>query len=200
MKEIIQFFKTHSGYARMKDLKQAGFHTRNIRALLDNGFIEKIKPGLYRLTDIPQKDGIPLSFIDVCKSIPKGIICLISALEYHGLSMINPSEIYVAIPNSEKPQTIEYPPVKIFYFRERFYNFGIETRKDSYEFVKIYNPGKTICDMFRYRKKLGEDLALEGLKNYLKRKDADLVKLHNYAIKCRVKTIMLPYLKAMVIE
>lgn len=199
MKEIIQFFKTHSGYARMKDLKQAGFHTRNIRALLDNGFIEKIKPGLYRLTDIPQTDGIPLSFIDVCKSIPKGIICLISALEYHGLSMINPSEVYVAIPNSEKPQTIEYPPVRIFYFRERFYDFGIETRKDSYEFIKIYNPEKTICDMFRYRNKLGEDLALEGLKNYLKCKDADIAKLHEYAIKCKVKTVMLPYIKAMVI-
>ncbi len=200
MKEIIQFFKTHSGYARMKDLKQAGFHTRNIRSMLDNGYIEKIKSGFYRLTDIPQTDGIPLSFIDVCKSIPKGIICLISALEYHGLSMINPSEIYVAIPNSEKPQTIEYPPVKIFYFRERFYDFGIETKKNNHEFVKIYNPEKTICDMFRYRKKLGEDLALEGLKNYLKRKDADINKLREYAKICQVKTILFPYLTAMLVK
>jgi hypothetical protein len=65
---------------------------------------------------------------------------------------------------------------------------------------KIYNAEKTICDMFRYRNKLGEDIALEGLKNYLKRKDANINKLWEYAIKCRVKTIVQPYIKAMVAQ
>lgn len=200
MKEIIEFFKQHKGYARMEQLKHSGFHTRKIRKLIDSGKIQKIKPGLYRLTDMYSEGDYPISFIDVCKSLKNGIICLISALEYHELSTINPEIVYVAIPNSDKRTKIDYPPVKVFYFRKRFYELGIEEVETEIGSFKIYSAEKTICDMFRYRNKLGEDLALEGLKNYLKRKDRDINKLWNYAIKAKVKTIMHPYMKAMVIE
>jgi len=180
----------------MKELRASGFQTRDIRTLIENGQIVKIKPGLYKLSELDIQNS---GFIDVCKSVPKGIICLISALEYHGLSTINPWQIHVAIPHSEKRVKIKYPPVQFFYFRNRFYNWGskeIVTKTGSF---KIYNPEKTICDLFRYRNKLGEDIALEGLKNYLKRKDANISKLWDYAIRCRVKTIIQPYIKAMVI-
>ena len=200
MEEIIKFFRKNRGYARMKELKQAGVHTRKIKQILEQGKIEKIKPGLYRLSDMYGIGEYSQSFIDVCNSMQRGIICLISALEFHQLSTINPSKVYVALPNSDKQSIIEYPPVNVFYFRNRFYNLGIKEKITKTGTFKIYNEEKTICDMFRYRNKLGEDLALEGLKNYLKRKDADLVKLREYAIKCQVKTVMLPYLKAMVIE
>jgi len=128
------------------------------------------------------------------------VICLISALEYHELSTVNPEFVYAAIPNSERETKIKYPPVKVFFFRKKIYEVGIESVKTKFGTFKIYNPEKTICDMFRYRNKLGEDLALEGLKNYLKREDADINKLWKYAIKTRVKTIIKPYLKAMVAE
>ena len=200
MKEIIMFFQKNKGYARMKDLKQAGFHTRRIREMLDEGKIEKIKPGLYRLSNIYSIGEYSQSFIDLCNAMPKVIICLISALEFHQLTTINPSKVYVALPNSDKQTKIKFPPVEVFFFRNRFYNLGIEEKTTKTGSFKIYNAEKTICDMFRYRNKLGEDLALEGLKNYLKRKDADLIKLQNYAIKCQVKSVMSPYLKAMVIE
>jgi predicted transcriptional regulator of viral defense system len=136
--------------------------------------------------------------MDVCRAIPEGVVCLISALEFHGLSTFNPSEIYVAIPNDRKIPKIDYPPIKVFYFRDRFYKAGIESIPTSHATVKVYNKEKTVCDMFRYRKKLGEDLALEGLRNYLSRKDADVTKLREYAGICRVKTSMMPYLKALV--
>lgn len=196
MKKLIRYFQ-RNGYATMKELRAEGFQTRDIRFLVDNGKIEKIKPGLYKLADLDvERSG----FIDVCKSVPKGIICLISALEYHGLSTINPGQIHVAIPHSEKSVNINFPPVQFYYFRDNYYDLGIEEITTKEGIFKIYNAEKTICDMFRYRNKLGEDLALEGLKNYLKRKDADLIKLQDYAVKCRVKSILLPYLKAMVIE
>ena len=95
---------------------------------------------------------------------------------------------------------MECPPVKVYYFQNTFYDLGVEEIKTKTSVFKIYNAEKTICDMFRYRNKLGEDLALEGLKNYLKRKDADIAKLREYAIKCQVKTVLLPYLKAMVVK
>ena len=184
----------------MKDLKAASVQTQKIAHLVQEGVIEKVKPGLYRLADLPQTDGIPISFIDVCQAAPNGVICLLSALDYYELTTFNPSEIYVALPHSAKLPKIEYPPVRKFFFRNRFYQCGIEEIKTVHGIVRIYNMEKTICDMFRYRKKLGEDLALEALKNYLKRKRANIHNLTQFAEQCQVKTIMQSYLKAMLAQ
>jgi predicted transcriptional regulator of viral defense system len=211
MKKIIEFFRNHGGYARMKDLKTASFQTRDIGHLLGEGSIVKVKPGLYRLANVGSgKNTLPAlrvrgtrsviseGIMDVSRAIPEGVICLISALEFHGLTTFNPSEIYVAIPNDRKIPKINYPPIKVFYFRDRFYKPGIESIPTSHAKVNVYNKEKTVCDMFRYRSRLGEDLALEGLRNYLSRKNADVIKLREYASICRVKTRMIPYLKALV--
>ncbi len=182
----------------MRDLKSAAIQTRDITRLLEQNMIEKVKPGLYRLVDLPDINGIPVSFFDICHAIPKGVICLLSALEYYDLTTFNPSEIFVAIPHAEKKPKIEYPPSKIYFFRNRFYQSGIHEIRRDRGVIRIYNPEKTICDMFRYRKKLGEDLALEGLKNYLRRKDANINRLREYAEISQVKTVLNPYLKALV--
>lgn len=195
MEKLKKYF-IRNKYATMKELKGGGFQTRDIKALVDSGFIEKVKSGLYKLSDLNISE---MSYVDVSKSVPKGIICLISALEYHNLSTSNPWQVHVAIPHAEKEVKLIFPPVQFYYFRQRFYDIGIEEIKTNVGSFKIYNAEKTICDMFRYRKKLGENLALEGLKNYLKRKDASINKLWDYAIKCRVKTIMHPYIKAIVV-
>src|SRR4030042_1883012 len=207
MKEMIEFFRNHGGYARMKDLKAASFQTRDIGRLLRDGSIVKVKPGLYRLANIGSiRITLPTAkvrvtgkiisegIMDVCRAIPEGVVCLISALEFHGLTTFNPSEIYVAIPNDRKIPKIDYPPIKVFYFRDRFYKAGIESIPTSHATVKVYNKEKTVCDMFRYRNKLGEDLPLEGLRNYLSRKEADIGKLREYAGICRVKTSMMTFL------
>jgi predicted transcriptional regulator of viral defense system len=198
MEKILNFFYDHGGYARMRDLKAAAIQTRDITRLVRQNKIEKIKPGLYRLVDLPEVDGIPISFFDICHAIPKGIICLVSALEYYDLTTFNPSEIYVAIPHAEKKPKIEYPPAKIYFFRNRFYQAGIQEIRKNLGVIRIYNPEKTICDMFRYRNKLGEDIALEGLKNYLGRKDANINKLQEYAEMSQVKTVLFPYIKVLI--
>ena len=172
--------------------------TSELRALYDAGVLEKIKPGLYRSADPDYPDEVSLSFVDVAKAMPDGVICLISALSYHDLTTFNPSEVYVAIRNHAYAPKVIVPPVKVFYFRDRFYEPGIETISTIYGDVSIYNREKTVCDMFRYRNKLGEDLALEGLKNYVASADADLYQLRHYAHLCQVKTVLLPYLKALV--
>jgi predicted transcriptional regulator of viral defense system len=198
MEKILKFFNEHGGYARMRDLKAAAIQTRNITQLVQQNIIEKVKPGLYRLVDLPEKNGIPVSFFDICHAIPKGVICLLSALEYYDLTTFNPSEIFVAIPHSEKKPKIEYPPTKIYFFRNRFYQAGIQEIHKNLGVIRIYNPEKTICDMFRYRNKLGEDMALEGLKNYLRRKDANINRLREYAEMSQVKTVLYPYIKAFI--
>lgn len=181
----------------MKNLRNNGFQTRNIKKLLNIGYIEKIKSGLYKYSKFGANNEVS---IDVSKAVSRGIICLISALNSIILVLSITKKIYVAIPHSAKKVKIDYPPVKFFFFRKRFYEVGIENIKTKFGTFKIYDAEKTICDMFRYRNKLGEDLALDGLKNYLKRKDADINKLWKYTIKTRVKTIINPYLKAMVAQ
>jgi predicted transcriptional regulator of viral defense system len=209
MEKIVTYFKKHGGYALMKELKASSFQTRDIARLLKEGAIVKVKPGLYRLANIgemvlplPKIKGsgnmISQGIIDVCKAIPDGVICLVSALAFHDLTTFNPSEIYVAIPNAAKVPKIDFPPLRVFYFRERFYKPGIEHITAPNCTIKIYNKEKTICDVFRYRNKYGEDLALEALKNYLSRKKANVNKLRKYAEICQVKTNMMPYLKALV--
>ncbi|MDP2209816.1 MAG: type IV toxin-antitoxin system AbiEi family antitoxin domain-containing protein [Bacteroidota bacterium] len=198
MEKIIKYFRSNMGYARMKDLKKASFQTRDISALLKEGIIERVKPGLYRLVDIKGKDVTNLSMLDVCQAVPKGVICLVTALSYYNLSTFNPSEIYIAIPHATKPLKVNYPPIKYFYFRERFFKYGIDKIETKMGEIKIYNKEKTVCDMFRYRNKLGTDIALEGLKSYLKLKEANINKLNKYAEICQVKTVMMPYVRAIV--
>jgi len=195
---ILTYLHKTGGYAHMKELRAASFQTRDIAHLVKDGALEKIKPGLYRLADLPDDPRVGRGETDVCQAIPEGVICLLSALEYHHLSTFVPKTVHVAIPRTSKPPRITYPPIKVFYFSEAQYKTGIETHKTAAGPVKIYCAEKTICDMFRYRNKLGEDLALEGLKEYLRRRGADPGRLLRYAEVCRVKKLITPYLKILV--
>lgn len=197
MDKIVQHIKKNGGFASMKDLKEAKFHTRDISALVDQKIIEKIKPGFYRIADFGFFKDVNVSLISVCRAEPQSVICLISALDYYEMTDFNPSEIFYAIPHSQKRKSINNPPVKTFFFRDRFYTHGIEVVKTNYGDLRIYNKEKTVCDMFRYRNKLGEDLALQALKNYLKQRKNSMATLLKYADICQVKTIILPILKGL---
>lgn len=195
MSEVIRFFENHYGYARMKDLKAHGIHTREIKNLLEKGMIEKVKPGLYRLSSLSGNKEI--SLVDVCRAVPKGVICLISALDYYEFTTFSPWEVHAAVPHDLKEPTIEYPPVRFFHFRENTYSLGIETINTEFGPIRIYNREKTICDIFRFRNKLGEDLAIEALRNYLVWSKRNTTKLRKYAKVTRMEKIMSPFIKGM---
>jgi predicted transcriptional regulator of viral defense system len=197
MNSITDFLTSSGGYARMKELRAAGFQTRDIADLVSNTQIERVKPGLYRLA-VHEASVENAGLAEVCRALPDGVICLLSALDYHGLTTFNPSEVYVAIPHEAKPPRIFYPPIKPFYFRERSYTPAIEHIMTAAGEIRVYGREKTIYDMFRYCQKLGEDLALEALKTYLKLKDSSTVRLLEYASICQARTVMIPYLKALV--
>ncbi|MFN3873766.1 MAG: type IV toxin-antitoxin system AbiEi family antitoxin domain-containing protein [Ignavibacterium sp.] len=199
MEEIISYIAKNGGFATMKEMKEANIHTRDITNLVRKNMIEKIKPGLYRLADYNFFKDINLSLITVCRAEPYAVICLLSALDYYELTDFNPSEIYYAIPHSKKSKSIITPPVKVFYFRERFYKPGIEVIKTKYGDIRIYNKEKTVCDMFRYRNKLGEELAMQALKNYLGQKKKSILTLIKFAEICQVKTVMIPIIKSLTV-
>jgi predicted transcriptional regulator of viral defense system len=197
-KSVTDFIKQNQGYANMKQLKAYGFNTKVIKDSVNKGIVEKIKAGLYRNSDIEPPAGINIGFIDITKAYKECIICLISALEYYNLTMFNPSSIYVAVRHNKRNIKILYPPVEIFYFRERYYEIGINIIETPFGNIKIYDREKSICDMFRFRNKLGEDIAYEALKNYVKSDQTDFNKLREYAEITNVKLVLTPILKTLV--
>ena len=196
MDKIIQYIDDRGGFARMSELRKASFQTRDIARLVEEGKITKVKAGLYKLPEVNTATNISASLVEISHAVPNGVIALVSALAHYGLTTFVPPEVYVAISMSDKPPKVEYPPVRFFYYSEKLFRTGIDVIKTSAGAVRIYNREKSICDMFRYRDKLGENLALEALKNYLRLKDSNIKKLSEYAVMCRVNKIVFPYIKA----
>jgi predicted transcriptional regulator of viral defense system len=138
-----------------------------------------------------------LDLVTISKIIPEGIICLISALYFHRLSVQIPRWIDIAVLRSYVPPTVKYPPIQIHYFSDKFYKAGIETHKFNGVEVKIYSREKSIIDCFRLRKKIGIDVAVEALKNYLKQDSLNINLLMDFAKESRVIKLLEPYLQAL---
>lgn len=186
----------NNGYATMKEFKEEGIHTRDVRKMLDKGFVLKLKPGLYKLKDYP-RDKYE-NFVDVHTAYNKAIICLSSALSYHELTTFNPPKLTIAVPNNSTKINLKPLRIDTHFYRENIYEAGVIEVERPYGSFIIYNKPKTICDMFHYRNQVGEDLAFEGLRNYLNQPDANLNEIQKYMEICRVKTIMKPYIKVLV--
>lgn len=197
MNDIIKIFKKNQGYARMKMLKEAGIHTRTVASACNDGIIEKIKPGLYKLVDYPwdELDGL----VAVYTAYSSAIVCLTSAAEYYGLTTFNPPEISVAVPHYASRLKIAYPPVKVYYFTEKQYSEEVITVKSKSGIFNIYSVEKTIVDLFRYRKKIGDDIVLECLRNYLKKNKNNVNRLIACAKRFGVSEKLLPVIKVMVV-
>ena len=196
MESLSKIFKKHNGYARMQELRNQKIHSRVIVKAIEEGIIEKVKPGLYKLVDYPWDEHG--SFADVCNSHNKAVICLTSAASYYDLTTFNPSYLTVAVPHNTPSFKLEYPPIQVYYFPHKYYETGINEIDTKSGFIKIYNREKTICDLFRYQTKIGDDIVIETLKNYLKLKKRDINKLFEYAETLRVREKILPYVKAIV--
>ncbi len=195
MQDLHKIFSSHGGYAYLQDLKDIGIHTKTISVAMSDGVIEKLKPGLYRWIDTPVV--AHQGFFDITLTVPKAVICLHSALAYYKLTLSQPSLIMAAIPREAKPPKYFYPPAEIFYFSHHLYLLGANTISEKSGRFAIYDREKTIIDCFRYRKKLGEDVAVEGIRNYLKSCQPDLNKLFEYAQKARMERIIKPYVEAL---
>jgi predicted transcriptional regulator of viral defense system len=195
MEKITKIFIKNNGYARMMELRNSGVQTRDIAKAIENGLIEKIRPGLYKLVNYDHDEHE--SFVEICHANIRAVICMLSAASYYELTTFNPSEIYVAVPNNTDKFKLIYPPIKVYYFADSYYSPGIEILKTKSGIVRIYNKEKTIGDLFRYMKKIGEDIAVESLKTYLQnRKERNIPKLIEYAEICGVKKKIEPMVKA----
>jgi predicted transcriptional regulator of viral defense system len=134
--------------------------------------------------------------VAVARRAPKAVVCLISALAYHGLTTQIPHEVYLAVAREAEPPRIEYPPVRVFRVGPRAFNEGVETHQLDGVPVRIYSREKTLADCFKYRAAVGLDTAVEALRAYRERGRVDAEALLRAARACRVENVMRPYLEA----
>ncbi len=128
--------------------------------------------------------------------VPKGVICLVSALSFHHLTTQIPHQVYMALPiEAEKPR-LEYPPSRFFWLSPKVYSAGIEIHNLGDIQVKIYSAEKTIADCFKFRNKIGMDVALEALREYRKREGFNIGTLLHYSRVDRIEGVIKPYLEA----
>lgn len=191
-----EIFRKHGGQLRMSKALAHGITRYTLYSLRDKGIIEQVTRGVYRLVELPPISNPDL--VTVSLRFPNAVICLISALAYHGITTQIPHEVAVAVPRGARLPSLDSPPVRAYKFSGAAFSAGIEKHRIDGITVRIYSPEKTLADCFKYRNKIGMDVVLEALKLYMTRKKVKLGDLLTYARICRVENVMRPYLEATV--
>ena len=186
------------GLVRMRDLRDAGVAAETVARLVREGAVTRVARGLYQLADsIPDTRR---SLAEASALVPRGVICLTSALQFHELTLQMPSAVWIAIDRTGWKPKVEYPPIRFVRFGSRAIKEGVKRHLIDGIEVPIFEPAKTIVDCFRYRNKIGLDIALEGLREGLRTKRATPDQLWDFARTARVWSVMRPYVEAMVAD
>ena len=180
------------------ELGVAGVHPQTLVRLMDEGILIRVTRGLYQLANADISASHDLA--EVAKLVPKGVICLVSALQFHELTLQTPSRVWLAIGSKARTPKIEYPPVRIVRMGSNALSFGVETHSIDGVSVPVFDPAKTVVDCFRYRKHVGFDVALEGLGNVIRSDKAKPAEIVRYARDMRIWTVVRPYLEMAVID
>jgi len=180
---------------RAAELFSRGVHPRVLYRLRDAGELEQVSRGLYRVASEPVPPHLDL--LAVAARAPHAVICLVSALAFHELTDEIPHEVSVAIRRGKTPPAIDHPPVRIFRYADFAYTLGIEHRKIEGIDLKVYSATKSIVDAFRFRNRIGEDVAIKALATGLRDRRVRPGSLIELAGKLRVRSVIEPYLKAL---
>jgi predicted transcriptional regulator of viral defense system len=166
-----------------------------LRMAFERGLIRRVGRGLYS----PLGDGSENSTLaEVCTRIPHGIICLLSALRFHGLTTQAPFEVWLAIHVKTFRPNVPDLPLRLFYFSGAAFTEEVQTHRIDNTQVRVYSPAKTVADCFKYRNKIGVDVAIEALRDCWRQKKATMDQLWHAAKICRVANVMRPYLESLV--
>ena len=188
-------FEKHNGLLRASEAIRLGIPEHIVYEMVQKGELVKEARGVYRLTD-SEPLGNP-DLVQVSLLVPRGVICLISALYFYEITTQIPHSVYVALPQNAGRPRMAYPPLEVFWVTTSLHSVGVDEHVLDGVKVKIYNREKTIADCFKFRKRIGEEIALEALKDYINQPKLDVHKLLEYAKINRVEKLMIPYLKSL---
>ena len=190
----IETFQNHGGTLRTRQALKLGIHPRTLYELRDSGVLTQVSRGVHRLASLPDLSEPDL--VTVALRVPKAVVCLVSALAYHDATTEVPHEVQIALPRGTKAPKLDHPPVRVFRFSGPALTEGVQVVQLDGVDVRVYGLAKAVVDCFRFRNKLGVDVAVEALNIATKRKGVTPAELLGYARLCRVERVMLPYLEA----
>jgi predicted transcriptional regulator of viral defense system len=191
--KVIELFRKNL-VVRPRDLKQIGVSAVYLNKLYCDGILERPSRGIYVLKDA--KVGENQTLIEACKRIPHGVVCLLSALQFHKITTQIPFEVWLAIDVKARQPKGDLPPLRICRFSKSALTYGVEKHKIGGAAIKVYSPAKTVADCFKYRNKIGLDVAMEALRAVWSKKKASMDDLYKAAKVCRVANVMRPYLES----
>lgn len=181
---------------RTRELEHQGYTRPHIRALVDRGVLEQVSRGLYRVTERAPDEHFTM--LAVTTRVPQAIICLLTALRFHEIGTQSPHEVWIAIDRKARKPRLAGLPVRVVRFSGTALKTGVEERLIGERKVRITSPARTVVDCFKYRNKIGLDVALEALREAWRAKRATSDDLGRYAKLCRVANVMRPYLESLV--
>jgi predicted transcriptional regulator of viral defense system len=183
------------GVLRASTLVASGLSRQRIKDLTDTGKLLHLGRGLYSLPGSPITEHHDLA--QVAARVPQGVICLSSALQFHGLTTVSPWQVHLMLPRGARPPKIGHPPLAITYANPVAYQNGIEEHRLEGVTVKVTSVAKTIADCFKHRNKIGLDVALSALKQALEERRTSRAEIRQCAQVDRVDKVMRPYVEAL---
>ena len=178
------------------DLRSHGWSPQLLLKLHRTGQLQRVTRGLYSLPDSEMTEH--QSLVEVCRRVPKAVICLLSALQFHEIGTQLPHEVWIALPEAMQTPAIDYPSLRIARLRGEAYSEGVETIAEHGSTIRVYSLAKTITDCFKFRHKVGLDVALEALKEAWRQRKLNIDEVTRYAKINRVAQVMQPYLETVV--
>ncbi len=186
----------HAGVLRPRDAEASGIPGTYLARLAHRGLLTRIGRGLYTLPDSPAREHHSLA--EAAKRVPRGVVCLLSALRYHGLTTQSPFEVWIAIGEKDRRPKADGLALRIVRYSPQALQAGVESHLIDGVPVRVFAPAKTVADCFKYRNKIGIDVAIEALKDCIQSRRCNMDDLAMYARVCRVSNVMRPYLEAVV--
>ena len=181
------------GILRASDATAVNVPRAVLGRMVENGDLVRLGRGLYVTAGTDLSGHAALALVQ--KRVPRGVICLLSALEFHGITTQAPAEVWVAIESKAWRPSVEYPPMRVIYASGEALEHGVETHTIDGQSVRLTSPAKTVADCFKYRNKIGLDVAIEALRDF-RRKRGNMDALWRAAKADRVATVIRPYLEA----
>ena len=178
------------------DAVRAGIHSQQLTRLVEEGVLERFSRGHYRLTQRPITEHHGL--VMAARAVPGGVICLLSALGFHGIGTQLPPEVWVAVARGTRTPAVDQPPLRIVRFSGEAFTEGVEHHRVEGTAVRVYSVAKTLADLFKHRNKVGIDVAVEALREAWRERRFSMELLDRAARVCRVERVMRPYLEAIV--
>lgn len=183
---------------RSRDVAAKGIHTGTLTRLARAGTLERVGPGRYRLAQ-PSRATEHHDLVVATTSVPRSVVCLTSALQFHGMGTQLPAEVWLAVPRGTRMPRLSTPSVRVVRVAPEMFDVGVEAHRVEGQTIRVYGVARTIADCFRFRNKVGLDVALEALAEAWRAKRLNMDELHRVATRLRVQRVMQPYLEAIVL-